>query len=127
MLEKVIFAIDNDKDTHAVAKFLRHVDTEQVMGRFGPMQHLIGSYEGVMECSYMIDTRDLPKVQRFIEKQDRVLHVPADTRQPCHLEFIRESDWRDMMLGPMREVSHATALTQYAWTYNLATGKYFVC
>ncbi|AYP28059.1 hypothetical protein [Lentibacter phage vB_LenP_ICBM3] len=127
MLEKVIFAIDNDKDTHAVAKFLRHVDTEQVMGRFGPMQHLIGSYEGAMECSYMIDARDLPKVQRFIEYQDSVLHVPADTRQPCHLVFNRLSDQPNMMLEPMREVSHAFALKQYAWTYNLATGRYFVC
>ncbi|AYP28117.1 hypothetical protein vBLenPICBM1__3 [Lentibacter phage vB_LenP_ICBM1] len=127
MLEKVIFAIDNDKDTHALAKFLRHVDTEQVMGRFGPMQHLIGSYEGAMECSYMIDARDLPKVQRFIEYQDSVLHVPADTRQPCHLVFNRLSDQPNMMLEPMREVSHAFALKQYAWTYNLATGRYFVC
>ena len=127
MLEKVIFAIDNDKNTHAVAKFLRHVDTEQTMGRFGPMQHLIGSYEGVMECSYMIDARDLPKVQRFIEYQVSVLHVPADTRQHCHLEFVRDPDQPDMMLERMREVSHDFALTQYAWTYNLATGKYFVC
>jgi hypothetical protein len=127
MLEKVIFAIDNDKDTHVVAKFLRYVDTEQVMGRFGPMQHLIGSYEGVMECSYMIDARDLPKVQMFISEQDSVLHVPADTRQPCHLKFIRESDWRDQVLGPMREVSDWDAMSLDAWTYNLATGKYFVC
>ena len=127
MLEKVIFAIDNDKDTHAVAKFLRYVDTEQVMGRFGPMQHLIGSYEGVMECSYMIDKRDLPKVHSYIAGQDSVLCVPADTRQPCHLEFIRESDQPDLVLGPMREVSNNTAMTQDAWTYNLATGKYFVC
>ena len=127
MLEKVIFAIDNDKDTHAVAKFLRYVDTEQVMGRFGPMQHLIGSYEGVMECSYMIDKRDLPKVQSFIEYQDSVLYVPADTRQPCHLEFNRISGQPDLVLGPMREVPHDFDLNQYAWTYNLATGKYFVC
>ena len=127
MLEKVIFAIDNDKDTHAVAKFLRYVDTEQVMGRFGPMQHLIGSYEGVMECSYMIDKRDLPKVQIYIAGQDSVLCVPADTRQPCHLEFIREFDRPDVVLGPMHEVSDWEALSLNAWTYNLATGKYFVC
>ena len=127
MLEKVIFAIDNDKDTHAVAKFLRYVDTEQVMGRFGPMQHLIGSYEGVMECSYMIDKRDLPKVQSYIAGQDSVLCVPADTRQPCHLEFIREPDQGHLLLGSMREVSGGEALSLDAWTYNLATGKYFVC
>lgn len=127
MLEKVIFAIDNDKDTHAVAKFLRYVDTEQVMGRFGPMQHLIGSYEGVMECSYMIDKRDLPKVQSYIAGQDSVLCVPADTRQPCHLEFIREPDQEYIVLGPMREVSDWEALSLDAWTYNLATNKYFMC
>lgn len=127
MLEKVIFAIDNDKDTHAVAKFLRYVDTEQVMGRFGPMQHLIGSYEGVMECSYMIDARDLSKVERFIENQDSVLHVPADTRQPCHLWPIRDFDKPDVVLGPMREVSGGEAMSLNAWTYNLATNKYFVC
>ena len=127
MLEKVIFAIDNDKDTHAVAKFLRYVDTEQVMGRFGPMQHLIGSYEGVMECSYMIDKRDGVKIKRFIAGQDSVLCVPADTRQPCHLEFIREFDRPDVVLGPMHEVSDWEALSLNAWTYNLATGKYFVC
>jgi hypothetical protein len=124
MFAQVIFAIDNDDDIHAVAKFLRHVDTLQAMTKVGVVTQLIGCYKGKLEKSYMIREDQFKYVRRFTERQESVLLVPGDVRQPCVLEY---ADGDMVGIGPMRQVSAVEALQADAWTYNPKVDKYFVC
>jgi hypothetical protein len=127
MLNKIIFAIDDNTDVHAVAKFMRHIDTARAMGNLkGSFVQCIGCYEGQLEPSYMMDERDyraLVDEKHYVEYQDCILHVPADTRQPCTLEYPDEE--HRLVLAPMREVTAAEAMQCRAWTYVQATNKYF--
>lgn len=125
MLERIIFAIDDDSNTYNVMKFLKYVSQEQALGRMGKMQHLIGCYKGTLENSYMILAKDLPKIERFISNQESILRIPGDLRQPCALEFVSSGD--RVSIGVMREVTPTEALRCEAWTYVIETGKYFVC
>lgn len=126
MLNKIIFAIDNNTDLHTVAKFMRHMDTQRALGDFkGNLTQCIGFWEGELEPSYMlneVDYRRFVEPMGFTDGQVCILHVPADTRQPCTLESAggdRHS------VGVMREVKPSEALGLDAWTYVQATGKYF--
>ena len=126
MLEKVIFAIDNNTDTHTVAKFMRHIDTARAMNTLkGSFVQCIGYWNGILEDSYMMDRRDYDRLVAplgFTKEQDCILSVPADTRQPCALEFPND---KPLVVGRMVEVSNEEAKTLEAWTYVPATGKYF--
>ena len=127
MLNKIIFAIDGNTDTHAVAKFLRHMDTCRAMDTLqGQLVHCIGCYNGVMEPSYMMDERDYRQLVESVDYtawQESILHVPSDVRQPCTLEFL-SGDPR-VTLGAMREISAAEAMQCMSWTYVMATNKSF--
>ena len=127
-LEKVIFAIDNPHDLHQVACFTRFVDTQRALGRLtGEVVQCIGHWEGILEPSYMVNARDY---YEFIEKsgyttnQICVLHVPSDTRQPCHTETplgVRET------VGRMVRVDKSELNLVDPWTYVLASEEYFQC
>lgn len=123
MLERIIFAIDNDQDPHVVAKFLRHVDTKRAMMDMHPMELCIGCYLGQLERSYMILAKDLHHVADYIQNQESILRVPGDTRQDCVLEYLASGEI--IPLGPMRQVPATTALMHDAWTYH--NGAYYVC
>lgn len=124
MLERIIFAIDNDRNPHQVAKFMRHMDALVAMDKAMPFVQTIGCYKGQLENSYMIYAKDLHHVQNYIENQECILRVPGDVRQPCVLEY---PDGSSESIGPMREVSAVEALQADAWTYVPGSGKYFVC
>ena len=122
-LEKVVFAIDNNTDTHVVAKFLRHVDTLRAMGTIAPIVQCIGNWENVLEVSYMMDLKDFDKhvlSYGFTREQECILVVAGDTRQPCHLRF---PDGSTKSVGPMVEIDGPIG----NWTYVPATNKYFTC
>lgn len=122
-LEKIIFAIDNNSDTHTVAKFLRHVDTLLATGKIKPIVHCIGHWEGVLEVSYLMDAADYRahvEPYGFTAGQDCVLLVPGDTRQPCTLQFPCGAVEG---VGPMVEIPGPIG----NWTYVPATNKYFTC
>lgn len=130
-LEKVVFAIDNNADTHVVAKFMRLMDTKRVMGDMkGKMVQCIGMWtdgEGRrhMEPSYMVDARDYYEIvapSGYVALQQCVLKVPGDTRQPCTLEFPGGLTFG---LKPMREIDDTDGVTD--WTYVIETGRYFTC
>lgn len=125
MLERVIFAIDNDNDTHVVAKFMRHVDTLRAMGKIDPVVQLVGCYKGKLERSYMMRADQFEYVRDYIKGQESILRVPGDVRQPCVLEYLAGS--KRVGLGPMREVQASEALQAEAWTYSPVSDKYFVC
>lgn len=58
-MKYVLFSIDNWNDTHTLAKFLRHIDTQRASSLMkGQMQMLIGSYQGTPELSFIMLTED---------------------------------------------------------------------
>lgn len=127
-LASVLFTIDNSHDIHQQAKFLRYVDTLRAMGNLvGGVSQCIGSYNGVLERSYMMLLVDFDKHVRhsgFVSKQESFLHVPGDTRQPCVLEYqasgVREA------LDPMTQTPMALSHHR-SWTYVEESDKYYVC
>ena len=55
----VIFSIDNVTDTHTLAKFLRHFDTQVALSKTkGYLMPCIGSYNGKLEQSFICRTED---------------------------------------------------------------------
>ena len=122
MLERIIFAIDNDGDLHTNAKFLRHVDTKRAMNNMHPMELCVGFYGGKIERSYMILAKDFHHVFDYVKGQESVLRVPGDTRQPCTLEFLATGEV--VSVGRMQQVTQPQAYMD-AWTY--FDGKYFIC
>lgn len=128
MLNKIIFAIDNNHDLRTVARFMRQMDTCRAMNILkGSFVSCIGMYKGVLEPSYMMDEKDFRDVVQkthYLLKQESILHVPADTRQPCTLEYL-EDGVPDVTIESMREVSPALAMTLSSWTYVIETNKYF--
>lgn len=129
MLETIVFSIDKGSDVHTQAKFLRYIDTLRAMGYLrGKFASCIGSYDGVVERSYMMLAVDFNKHVRnegFVDGQESILRVPGDVRQPCILEFIDGSD--PVSLEPMKQVSASCVHMYPAWTYVEETGHYFVC
>jgi len=127
MLNKIIFAIDNNTDFHTVAKFMRHIDTARAMDTLkGGVVMATGYWEGELEASYIMDEVDYRKLVEplgFTKDQACILHVPADTRQPCTLEY--GEGLPNKTVGAMREVSKGEALEGNAWTYVQETNKYF--
>ena len=122
-LEKVIFAIDNNTETHTVAKFLRYADTLSAMNKIKPLVQCIGNWEGVLEVSYMMNLSDYAahiQDKGWTDQQDCVLVVAGDTRQPCHLLF---PDGSTSTVGPMVQLAGPIG----NWTYVPATNKYFSC
>ena len=126
MLNKIIFAVDGNKDLHTVAKFMRHMDTCRAMNTLsGSFVKCIGMYKGDLEPSYMMDEVDYRKLVEsagYTAGQESILHVPGDTRQPCTLEF---RDGSTKVVGPMVEVDAGKAMFLPSWTYNMETSKYF--
>lgn len=122
-LEKIIFAIDDDKNLHNVAKFLRHVDTQRAMGNIKPVVQCIGSWRNYLEKSYMMDLVDYNEYVKpwgWAVQQECVLIVPGDTRQPCTLQF---ASGQTRSVGPMVQTDVPTG----NWTYVIETDKYFYC
>ena len=127
MLNKVIFAIDNNTDLHTVSKFLSHVDKLVAMGKVkGPFVQCIGSYNGELETSYMADERDFInfiKHSGYVDNQESVLYIPGDVRQPCILVFTNGSN--TLSLGAMEQIPAIEAMACHSWTYVIETGSYF--
>jgi hypothetical protein len=126
MFNKILFAIDDNTDLHTVAKFMRHIDTARAMGTLkGSFVQCIGSWEGVLEASYLMDEKDyrfLVETLDFTKGQTCIMHVPGDTRQPCTLEY---ADKTVETTGPMKRVTKDYAMTQKGWTYVQSTNTYF--
>lgn len=122
--ERVLFSIDNPKEIHDYARAVRKLSEFEAMGKVAEVVPCVGSYEGVLEPSFMVLARDWEKVIRpmwFVEGQTSILRVPGDVRQPCVLEYL-ESGAR-LSIGPLRQVTSASGLG--SWTYVLETQQYF--
>ena len=126
-MQYTIFSIDNAQDMRIMARFLRHVDTQAAMQKMtGRMLPLIGSWQGVMENSFIMLTVDYDKHVRhsgYVDNQECILHVPSDSRQPSVLE-LPCGNYHSV--GVMRKVSKDAAMQHDSWTYNIELDSYFV-
>jgi hypothetical protein len=127
-MDYVIFAIDDNTNTHTVAKFLRHMDTKRAMGELkGNMVHCIGNWEGILEVSYILRRDDylahvLP--MGFTQDQEAVMVAPTSTRQPASI-MSHDLAEHFQELGPVRTIAAHEATPDVAWTFNTMSGKYF--
>jgi len=124
---KICFAIDNNTDWHKVARFMRHVDTARALGNLNnePIQ-CIGYWQGHMEPSFIMDKEDYISFvadSGYVDKQESVLEIPGDVRQPCTLIWANGTR---VGLNPMRRVySNEERKKLSGWTYVQATGHYY--
>ena len=127
-LEKVIFAIDNPHDIHQVACFTRFIDTQRALNRLtGGVVQCIGHWEGILEPSYMmnaVDYYEFVEKSGYVTNQICVLHVPGDTRQPCHTQT---SYGMTENVGRMVKVDKSELNIVDPWTYVIKTEEYFQC
>ena len=124
----VIFSIDNVSDTHTLAKFLRHIDTQSAMQKMrGKMAHCVGMWEGVLEPSFIMtlqDFNDHVKPHGFVDNQVCVMEcLGKDDRQPCDLVY---RDGKRENKGRLVNVDAEEAMRHKGWTYRLDTGLYYV-
>lgn len=126
--EYVIFSIDNVSDVHALAKFLRHIDTQEHMGKMkGKMKLLTGSYKGAIEYSFMLRQEDFEAFVEFsgyIKDQESILVYNGNTDSAT---LIMLKDYMSIDLGKLVAVDKALALKADAWTYDPITEEYFIC
>jgi hypothetical protein len=123
----VLFSIDRVSDVHTLAKFIRYIDTLEVMNKTrGRMKLCFGSWEGMMEQSFIMRQDDFDTFVRnsgYVTDQASFLHVPDDVRQPCVLEY---QDGSRFGVGPMRKVTKDYAMMQKGWTYRPDIDCYYV-
>jgi len=125
-LNKICFSIDNNTNVHETAKFLRLMDTQRALGKMqGTIVLCIGSYEGLMEPSYIVNEKDFYDIVEpsgYVNAQDSVLSIPGDTRQPCTLKYY---DGGVYIVGAMVRVHKDEVPHLNSWTYVQATQQYF--
>jgi len=122
----VIFSIDNWTDLHTKAKFFRHMDTLRSMGKLkGKLLSLIGSWEGELEDSFLLDQEDFETHVRrsgFVDNQNAFLIVSEEKSMPVGYDtifgYVRE--------GRMKAVTKEKALAQDGWTYRPDTNTYYI-
>ncbi len=127
-MDYVVFAIDNNKDLHTVAKFTRHIDTKRAMGGLnGDMVQCIGNWEGILEVSYIMRRDDYERyvlTGGFTKGQEAVMIAPRDNRL-CASIVSFDMGHTFATLGAIREISVSEATHDVAWTFNTISGKYF--
>lgn len=103
----VIFSIDNATDVHTLAKFLRHIDTQDVMYKMkGKMIQCIGSYQGKLEISWIIGREDFDKHVRnsgYVNNQESFLYVSG---KEMNAELYYQQSGVLEILGRLEETSN---------------------
>lgn len=134
MGEYVIFAIDNDDDVHTNAKFMRFMDTLDVMGKMrGKMKLCIGSYNDALERSYLVrfdDFFDHIAESGYVDEQESILVLRdgyhGKTYATLKYEFVRDKSEGDEFLGVFKSISPYEIGEHRSWTYRSDVGIYFV-
>lgn len=122
----VIFSIDNVTDTHTLAKFLRHFDTQVALSRTkGYLVPCIGSYKGQLEQSFICREDDyLSYVVSYgaVANQECVLWVDSGN---C-FSYDPEMNEEPTYLGEIKEVSKKKAMKSDGWTYRPDLNSYWI-
>lgn len=123
----VIFSIDRVDNTHTLAKFLRHIDTQNALGNMvGMMVHCIGAYKGKLEQSFLMRREDYTKhvaKSGYIDAQESVLFIHGES-QDARLHYLSGYNFE---LGKLTEVPMSEAMQHDSWTYVPAQDCYFIC
>jgi len=126
----VIFAIDNDKDLHTVAKFTRYLDTQRAVNRLHYAPQIgIGSYQEELEQCYMMDFNDYYKfveLSGYVDEQSSVLVLnPRNPRSSTYQGMLHYPNGKTENLGIWTDVSGE------AWkcleAYTVINGRTFAC
>lgn len=121
----VLFSIDNVHDTHTLAKFLRHFDTQVAMGKTrGYLEQCIGSYEGSLELSFICnedDYRDFVVPFGATNHQKSVIIIQGYECWSCSYDLLIGE-----YMGTVRAVTKKKALKSVGWTYRPNLDSYFV-
>ena len=127
-MKYTIFSIDGVTEVHALAKFMRHIDTQRVMGKMeGEMVQLIGSYKGALELSFILLTEDFEKHVKpygFVSNQESVLLVSECNKQYADLLYLQ--DGHREALGSLKDVSKDEAMKHDGWSYRPDLGTYWI-
>ena len=122
----VIFSIYNWTDLHTKAKFFRHMDTLRSMGKLkSKLLSLIGSWEGQLEDSFLLDQEDFESHVRrsgFVNDQNAFLIVSEEKSMPVGYDTI----FGYVQEGRMKAVTKEKALVQEGWTYRPDTNTYYI-
>lgn len=122
----VIFSIDNVTDTHTLAKFLRHFDTQVALSRTkGYLVPCIGSYKGKLEQSFICRADDyLNYVVPYgaVNDQECVLGIDGYN---CY-SFTPTLGEEPAYLGEIKEVSKKKAMRSDGWTYRPDLNSYWI-
>lgn len=126
--EQVIFAIDNQKDIHALAKAIHTLDVLRAAHVKGPIVPCLGYYDGQLEYSFMVERKQWDdtihkSMLPWVKDQKSFLYVPHDVRLSCRLYFPAEDTW--VMVGRMVEITEPEMSMFDSWTYVIETGRYF--
>lgn len=127
-MKYTIFSIDKWYEVHQIAKFLRHVDTlsalQKLQGRVIPC---VGSYEGVLEVSYICRSDDFDTHilnSGYVSGQESFVRLSECNKQYAELEYqhtgVRKS------LGSLKSVDKDTAMKETAWTYRPDLNTYWI-
>lgn len=125
-LERIITSWDNTYDIHSTMAFYKYLDQLRAMGKMRDVDLCVGEWEGALEPSVMmlaVDYDEYIKDTDFVKLQTCILRVPADTRQPCTLDYGHSR----RTLDPMRKVNSLQASQAAGWTYILRTQTYWSC
>ncbi len=121
----VVFSIDNSDDPSVVARFMRFLDTHRVMGHIDTYRHCIGMYKGNLELSWAMRTEDYKSMDHsWMKNQECILAVPTNPAGPATLWDV-DMNVRKGLLQPMVVVLDPH--DDDAWTYDIKSGKYYVC
>lgn len=127
-LERIIFSVDDPADIYEYSKALEHLKQLEAMGKLTMIVNCIGSYDGYLEPSFMVYAKEFDQHIRgmfYIQGQQSILRIPGDDRQECTLEFIDGSSDVVLPVGKLRQIPSRLTSSYDAWTYVLATGRYF--
>jgi len=127
----VIFAIDNDDDLHTNAKFMRHMDEARAMGKLkGNCVLCIGSYNDVLERSYLVSAYDFVNVvadSGYLDNQESILSLETGYKGRTYATLrYRKDDADPISLGEFRSISPYEIGEHRSWTYRPDLGIYFV-
>lgn len=117
----ILFSIDNVADTHTLAKFLRFMDTQIVMGKTkGKLVHCIGMYKGDLEQSFLCSEEDYNNhivPLGFTKKQECTILI-SGLKMECFID--------DNFIGNMIEVPKEEAFKSEGFIYRPDLGIYWI-
>lgn len=89
---------------------------------------LFGYYKGQPENSYISNMKHFDQIEPWLEAEESILLIGecnSDNQPKATLKYLKNGHLE--MLGHLRIVSKAVALTHDSWTYDPFSSNYYVC